>query len=94
MRSLIVTAALGFAALGLTALSPSQAHAQQIIVNPSPGVVVTPAPPVVVAPAYPPPVYVTPVYPAPIFVAPRPYVVYPRYYGRYYVRPRVRVRYR
>ena len=67
MRSWIVTAALGFAALGLTTLSPSPAHAQQIIVNPTPGVVVTPAyppvyvgPRVVVYPRYRPRYYVRP----------------------------------
>jgi hypothetical protein len=97
MRSWIVAATLGMAAVGLTTLTPGTAKADPgVIVNvPPPGTVVTYGPPVVVAPpvvtyAYAPPVVVAP---APVVVAPAPVVVtYVR--PRVFVRPRVYVRIR
>jgi hypothetical protein len=102
MRSWIVTAALGLAALGLTTVTPATAKAGgRIFVGVStPSVAVTyggyyAPPPVVVTPGYPGyPVYADPgpivVTSPPVVVTSPPVVVYRT--PRYYVRPRVYVR--
>jgi hypothetical protein len=101
MRSWIITAALGVAALGLTAFTPGQAsaHGPRFFVGVySPGVAVAYPPPSYVVPAY--PAYSVPalvvVTPAPVVVAPAPapVVVTPAFGAVVTVRPRVYVRIR
>ena len=94
MRSGILTAVLGLAALGLLTLTAGHARADGVVVT-GPGVIVSPGttyyypPPVIVAPAY--PVYT---YPAPVVVGGPTVVVRPYVRVRPILRPRVYVRIR